>query len=92
MPARADEPKQRKPRAPFCGVGAFVFLGEQVLENVAGAGWRARQGLRSYPSTIVLNPPYIMRFMSKGIFFGAIAIAGSLITFLLTASRCAFDL
>jgi len=33
-----------------------------------------------------------MRFTSKGIFFGAVASTGSLITFLLTASRWAFDL
>ncbi len=45
-----------------------------------------------YPLTIVLKPPYSMRFTSKGIFFGIVPIAGSLITFLLTALRWAFDL
>ena len=47
-----------------------------------------------YISTMALNPPYAIRFMSNGIDFGSIISAsrGSFITFLLMRSRSAFDL
>src|SRR5687768_3746018 len=66
---------------------------------------RRRRAVRCHPagvlqpgsaqaSTNTLNPPYVMRFASNGIFFVSIDALrrGSFMTWAFTRSRCALDL
>jgi hypothetical protein len=79
--AHAESNTNRQDRSdPSCALSRH----EQIL---------AGRGPFLYMSTSTLNPPYAIRFTSKGIGWSIVlAIRGSFITFALTRSRAARDL
>ena len=85
-----------KPEVHFSGLGA---RGRLRIRRASRKGQRPGRRARcvaaaSYRSTATLNPPIAIRLTSNGMSFGSIiaAMRLSVITFLLTPSRCARDL